>query len=153
MTDKFEDLCHNVLKLRDHKVVLIRKTVLQCLPNLAKFNTGVFIEKFLKISLETLLVANEKERDIAFLAIGELAVIVGGRMAVYSTPIINSLLSILRIKQRGVRSAYFPELYTCISLMAKGLGPNLGLELRAIASAPHFHLLLFLLFLLFYINI
>jgi hypothetical protein len=114
MSDKFEDLCLNVLKLRDHKAVLIRRTVLQCLPPLATYSPAVFVDRFLKLSVETLLMSTDKERDIAFLALGELATIVGQKLAAFWPPINQSILGILRLKQRGIRSPFFTELYDCI---------------------------------------
>lgn len=136
MADKFEDLCLNVLKLREHKAVLIRRTVLQCIPPLANYSPNLFIDKFLKASVETLLLSTDRERDIAFLAIGELAVTVGPKLAPYSGPIMQSILNILKLRTRALRSSFFPELYLCIGMLAKGLGSTVTTEFKPIAGPP-----------------
>lgn len=150
MSDKFEDVCVLILKLRDHKVLpgspsrsfssaqspLIRRTVLQCLPHLAAFDPSLFSDKFLPSAVETLLQSSERERDISYQALGELGVIVGDRMAAVMRPIILSLTQLFRARAKGQKSSYFPEAYRCVAMLAKGRGASIAADLKPLVGAP-----------------
>lgn len=138
MTDKFEDLCVLILRLRDHKRLLIRRTVLKSLPLLAKFNPTLFADQFLRTAADTLLLQlNDSERDIAFASLGELAVVLAHRMLPVTGPIVTALLQLFRLKAKGQRSAFFPAAFQCVSMLARGVGTAITDDMKSLICTSH----------------
>jgi hypothetical protein len=79
MLARFKEVCDTVLKYRDHKDRLVRKTVIELLPLLAAFCPEAFVRGYLSQCMEYLIetLRGGHIRDAAYLALGEMAVAVG----------------------------------------------------------------------------
>lgn len=63
MHEKYPDVCDVVLKHKDHRDALIRKTVVLIIPNLANYNPPVFVASYLQKCMIHLLAQLKKEKD------------------------------------------------------------------------------------------
>ena len=79
MLARFKEVCDTVLKYREHKDRLVRKTVIELLPLLATFCPDAFVRGYLAACLDYLIetLRGGHIRDAAYLALGEMAVAVG----------------------------------------------------------------------------
>lgn len=55
MRDGFSDTADTILKFKDHKDALVRRTVITIIPTLASYDTQTFIELFLHKAMGHLL--------------------------------------------------------------------------------------------------
>jgi FKBP12-rapamycin complex-associated protein len=77
LNDKYEEVSKMILSMREHKSQLIRHTVIQLIPQLAKFNPHHFADQNIATCTEHLLasLSNKKERGAVLLALGEMALV------------------------------------------------------------------------------
>ena len=78
MEVNYQNVCDTVLKQREHKEKIIRKTVITLLPRLAALNCDSFVAKeYLNISVTYLIgnIRKDIEKQRCFIALGELAVV------------------------------------------------------------------------------
>lgn len=82
-----------ILKFRDHKDALIRKTVINLISVLAKYDERKFSDHIFHRAMDYLLRQSEKptERWAAFVAIGQVAVSVGSEMAKFLNPVMRRI--------------------------------------------------------------
>jgi len=129
---RFDEICSYVLSLREHKHFIIRRTVIILIPQLAKFNVSRFSEQHLAVVTEYLLnaVNSKKERGPSFLALGEMVVALKERIRPQLSAIMKVISSAFSV--RSGRSLLCPELFQCVSLLAKALGSELAPFLKPI---------------------
>lgn len=77
LNDKYEEVSKMIISMREHKSQLIRHTVIQLIPQLAKFNPQHFSDQNLATCTEHLLasLSNKKERGAVLLALGEMGLV------------------------------------------------------------------------------
>lgn len=114
-----------LFRLKDHKELIIRKCVVNVIPNLAKFNTQLFVSEYLDTSIVYLLgqLRKEKEKNFAFLAVGEIAVAVGQDIAQYLESIFQIIKESFIMKQKNTVKGDVKPLLQCISLLVIAVGP------------------------------
>ncbi|KAL1915020.1 uncharacterized protein VTP21DRAFT_7725 [Calcarisporiella thermophila] len=125
MRDKYVEVCEIVLRYKDHRDALIRRTVILLIPTLAEYNTDEFVEMYL-LQCMTLLTGQikrerERERPLAFFIIGEVAVRVGRNIAPYADTIVTHIKEAFVVKTRN-RKELEAALFKCISMLAEALG-------------------------------
>jgi serine/threonine-protein kinase mTOR len=140
MHERYNEVCDVVLRHRDHKDGLIRRTVVSLIPILAGYNPEEFVATYLHRCMMHLLGQMKKDRDraVAFTAIGQVAIAVGASILPYLDHIVASLKEALTVAARGY--VPFPDtltisrgkgtiseapMFQCISMVATAVGQNL----------------------------
>eukprot|EP01132_Coremiostelium_polycephalum_P005602 gene5602-6970_t len=131
MVNKFKDVCETIMKYKDHRDKLVKKTVITLLPRLAIFGPKDFVMHYFNACMNHLLSAlrNPNEKSTAFIALGEIAVAVGGSIKPYLDSIVVMIKSALSSKGKQ----FCPEVLTCISMLASAVGS---------AMIPHMQVIL-----------
>lgn len=93
MQPYYTDACDTVLRYRDHKDILIRRSVISILPDLSKYNPKEYTKQYLVDSMAFLigLLKRDKEKGLVFYSIGNIAVSVRSNMAFYLEPILENV--------------------------------------------------------------
>lgn len=93
MNDRYRDVCELVLKYKDHKDLLIRKSVVTLIPILAAYNPDDFVGSYLHRCMMHLQSQLKKERDrsVSFIAIGQVAIAVGSSMNPYLDAVLQCI--------------------------------------------------------------
>ncbi|ANB15188.1 phosphatidylinositol kinase-related protein kinase TOR2 [Sugiyamaella lignohabitans] len=93
MQPRYIEVCDTVLRYKDHKDPLIRRTVIMILPDLAKYNPVEFTKRYLVDCTAHLIgqLKKEKDRGLVFLSIGNIAVSVRSNMTFYLEPILENV--------------------------------------------------------------
>jgi len=138
----FNELCELVLKYRDHKDRLIRRTVIVLLPRLAHYSPEPFVRGYADIALAHLLtclrdVKQIPDRGTPFIAIGRIALAVGSHLA--SDGLRSQLERIVaQVRDgltpvttgggalgRSIKRPFVPEALSCVAMLSKAVGPAL----------------------------
>ncbi|PNF25178.1 Serine/threonine-protein kinase mTOR, partial [Cryptotermes secundus] len=163
MTERFDDVCKDVLTQRNSRSPHVHHTLLEILPRLAAFNKEKFVKTHLNTSMQYLLLSlrgREKDRSTAFTTIGLIALAVEEDIK----PYLPRIMEVIRVslpakdtpsKKRGM--SLEPAVFVCITLLghavklmirsdvrdllepmlATGLSPALTTALRELAfSVP-----------------
>jgi FKBP12-rapamycin complex-associated protein len=123
MNSRFKDVCDTILKYRDHKERIIRRTVINLLPRLAAFAPEEFAAKYLDVCMQALLGVLKKdgrgeERASAFLVLGQIAHSVGPGIEPYRPQLTALIKNALDVRNRG----YCLQSLTCWSMVSSALG-------------------------------
>jgi len=123
--EQYSFICGQVLRLKDNRSRLIRRSVSKLLPPLASFKPDVFIRDHLRVALRHVLraVTQGGERSTAFIALGRLAVAVEDAL---STSEMNKIFALVAdsLTPRA-RKPFCPGAFNCVALFAQALGPTL----------------------------
>jgi FKBP12-rapamycin complex-associated protein len=147
MKDHYRNACELILRFKDHKEPLIRRTVITLIPAMGTYDQQAFQELFLHRSMAHLQhqLSKPGERDAAFLAIGHLAVNLGSEMKPFIERIISNVKESLALRGYvdtqviacGVRLITYrahsskknaPDekpIFQCIAMLASALGPSM----------------------------
>ncbi|XP_075183475.1 serine/threonine-protein kinase mTOR [Anomaloglossus baeobatrachus] len=135
--EKFDQICRWVLKCRSSKNPLIQLTILNVLPRLAAFRPSAFTaDEYLPETMNHLLscVRKEKERTVAFQALGLISVAVMSEIRFYLPKILEHVKSALPPKdfahKRQKSMQVDATVFTCISMLARALGPSIQQEVK-----------------------
>ncbi|KAL2917300.1 phosphatidylinositol kinase-related protein kinase tor1 [Polyrhizophydium stewartii] len=123
---RYSEVCEVVMKFKDHREVLIRRTVMSVISSLAQFDPDQFVASYLAGAMSYLLaqLKKEKERSIAFTAVGKVAMAVGRSIAQYLDAILLCIKEALAIKFKS-RSQVDSSPFQCIGMLAAAVGPAL----------------------------
>ncbi|CAG8502333.1 8312_t:CDS:10 [Funneliformis caledonium] len=138
MSERYKSVCETVLRYKDYRDNLIRKTVISLIPVLAEFNSEEFVSTCVHKCMLHLLGQLKKDRDrsISFIAIGQVAIAVGSNMGPYLDSILSSIKEGLTPKARS-RAGNEAPLFQCIGMLARAVGQ---------ALTKHMHELMDLMF-------
>ncbi|KAG8434781.1 hypothetical protein GDO86_012940 [Hymenochirus boettgeri] len=135
--EKFDQICRWVLKCRSSKNPLIQMTVLNVLPRLAAFRPSVFTaDQYLPDTMNHLLscVRKEKERTVAFQALGLISVAVRSEIRLYLPKILEHVKAALPPKdfahKRQKSLQVDATVFTCISMLARSMGPSIQQDIK-----------------------
>eukprot|EP00897_Mesotaenium_endlicherianum_P005918 jgi/Mesen1/5354/ME000267S04502 len=130
MMARFTEVANVVLKYRDHRDKLVRRSITGLLPRIAHFLRERFVTSYLKICMDHLLgvMRTPGERDTGFWALGEMAGAVGGALRPY-LPAITMLLRDAIAPRRGRPSG---EALACLGSLAHAVGPDMTDHVRAL---------------------
>lgn len=93
MDAHYREVCDIVMRYKDHRESLIRGLVISMIPDLAHYSPQIFTESYLHkfmIHLQAQL-KRDKDRNLAFKAIGKVAMANGSKMGPYLDTILASI--------------------------------------------------------------
>ncbi|KZL74444.1 phosphatidylinositol 3-kinase tor2 [Colletotrichum incanum] len=132
MQDHYPEACEIVLRYKDHRDVTIRKTVVLLIPDLASYSPAEFDRSYLHKFMVYLsgMLKKDKERNDAFLAIGNIANSVKSAIAPYLDGVMTHVREGLSLaaRKRGSVDAVFE----CISRLAVAVGQTLSKYMEAL---------------------
>lgn len=135
--EKFDQICRWVLKCRSSKNPLIQMTILNVLPRLAAFKPSSFTaDQYLQDTMNHLLscVRKEKERTVAFQALGLISVAVRSEIRCYLPKILEHVKTALPPKdfahKRQKTMQVDATVFTCISMLARAMGPSIQQDIK-----------------------
>ncbi len=132
MQAHYSDACDIVFRFKDHRDPTIRKTVVLLIPDLADYAPTEFATSYLHkfmIYLSAML-KREKERNDAFLAIGNVANSVKSAIAPYLDGVLIYVREGLSVSSRK-RGSVDP-VFDCISRLAVAVGQTLSKYMEAL---------------------
>ncbi|WVQ81658.1 hypothetical protein IAT38_003783 [Cryptococcus sp. DSM 104549] len=133
MAEYYRSICELTFKYRDSKEVSIRKAVIALIPSMATYDSDDFEAHYLHRSMAYLLQALNKpaDRDIAYVALGHMAVHLGSKMR----PFIDDIMKIIRehLRMRGKKNAPFEgPIFQCLAMLATSVGPMLTRQMHEV---------------------
>ncbi|KAK9463121.1 armadillo-type protein [Lipomyces oligophaga] len=131
MHDYYENACETVLRYKDHRDGLIRRTVLSMIPNLASYNPEEFSRKYMHRCMLHLLgqLKKDREKSQVFISIGRIAGAVHSSMGEYIDTILDNIKEGLSQKGRA-RKEHEKAIFECISMLAAAVGQALSKSLN-----------------------
>jgi FKBP12-rapamycin complex-associated protein len=95
MAEYYKMICELTLRYRDSKEVVVRKAVITLIPSMATYDSDEFEALYLHRSMAYLLQALGKptDRDIAYVALGHMAVQLGSKMR----PFIDDIVKVIKL--------------------------------------------------------
>ncbi|KAI2636825.1 TOR kinase [Xylaria nigripes] len=132
MQDHYQEACDIVFRHKDHRDVTIRKTVVTLVPDLANYAPADFAHLYLHKFMLFLsgMLKKEKERNDAFLAIGNIANSVKSAIAPYLDGVLIHVREGLSLQSRK-RGSVDP-VFDCISRLAVAVGQTLTKYMEAL---------------------
>ncbi|EXJ58070.1 FKBP12-rapamycin complex-associated protein [Cladophialophora yegresii CBS 114405] len=134
MHDFYRNACEIVLRFKDHRDPRIRTQIVQVIPVLAEYAPLEFINNYLHkfmVYLQAQL-KRDKERNQAFVAIGQIANAVGSAMAQYLDGIILYIRESLSAKTKNRAAVDEGPMFKCISMLAGAVGQTLSKYMEAL---------------------
>lgn len=135
---RYKDACEKVLNVqyRDHRDPTIRRTVVDIIHVLAQYAPSEFCRNYLARSMSHLqtLLKNPKERNIAFIAIGNIANAVASQIAPYLDTILLHIREALSVKNRKAQLSAQEDapIFACISMISIAVGQTLSKYMEAL---------------------
>ncbi|KAF9929593.1 phosphatidylinositol kinase- protein kinase tor1 [Linnemannia zychae] len=138
MYERFKGTCETVLRFRNHRDGLVRRTVVNLIAVLAAYDPADFIDCYLDTSMVHLLdqvqmdrerrYITELDRSTAFIAIGKIALVAKQDMESYLDGLMQCIRDGLRAKSKN-RAVTDAPIFSCISMVAQAVGPALEYRL------------------------
>ncbi|ROV89439.1 hypothetical protein VMCG_10211 [Cytospora schulzeri] len=134
MQDHYQEACDIVSRFKDHRDPTIRKTVVLLIPDLANYAPSEFASTRLHGFMLHLsgMLKKEKERNDAFLAIGNIANSVKSAIAPYLDGVLIYVREGLSVQSRK-RGSVDP-VFDCISRLAVAVGQTLSKYMEALLA-------------------
>ena len=132
MQDHYQEACEIVFRHKDTKSEPIRKTVVALIPDLANYAPTEFASSYLHKFMVFLsgMLKKEKERNDAFLAIGNIANSVKSAIAPYLDGVLIYVREGLSLQSRKKGSV--DPVFECISRLAVAVGQTLSKYMEAL---------------------
>ncbi|XP_030383558.1 serine/threonine-protein kinase Tor [Scaptodrosophila lebanonensis] len=137
LTEHYTTICDNVLEQRFSKSPYVQQALLQIMPRLAAFNRSVFVSKYLNICvahLMSILRGKEKDRTMAYITIGYLAVAVERDIEPHLKPIMSILKQALPAKDLASKrkTVVDPAVFASITLLAHAVKSDIAEDVQDI---------------------
>eukprot|EP00831_Metopus_contortus_P084827 TRINITY_DN9725_c0_g1_i2.p1 TRINITY_DN9725_c0_g1~~TRINITY_DN9725_c0_g1_i2.p1 ORF type:complete len:966 (-),score=161.96 TRINITY_DN9725_c0_g1_i2:100-2997(-) len=120
---QYTEICNYVFKLKDHKNILIKKTLVILVPILAAYSTSTFIIKYLQIAMTFILdfITKKavKEKGAGFVALGRLCKILPKDKFGLHVPAVFKLIFDEVIKNK---KSFCPEVLDCVEMTMQNYG-------------------------------
>lgn len=135
--DHYTIICENIIEQRLSKSTYVQQALLQILPRLAAINREIFVQKYLKICINHLLSvlkSKEKDRNIAYITIGYIAVAVERDIDKHLKTIMSAIKAALPPKEAiSKRKAVIdPAIFACLTLLAHAVKAGITDDVREI---------------------
>ncbi|KAF5697031.1 FKBP12-rapamycin complex-associated protein, partial [Fusarium mundagurra] len=132
MQEHYQEACEIVFKHKDHRDPTIRKTVVLLIPDLASYSPADFAHTWLHKFMVYLsdMLKKDKERNDAFLAIGNIANSVKSAITPYLDGVLIYVREGLSVQSRK-RGSVNP-VFDCISRLAVAVGQTLSKYMEAL---------------------
>ncbi|KXS11006.1 FAT-domain-containing protein [Gonapodya prolifera JEL478] len=124
----YRDASDTILRYRESRDTLVRRTVISLIPAIAAYDVAVFVDNYLNACMAYLLsqLKRERERSPAFVAIGKVAIAVGSHMGPFLDAILQNVKEGLSTKGRNrLQVADTAPIFQCISMLATAVGQAL----------------------------
>ncbi|XP_065362288.1 serine/threonine-protein kinase mTor [Calliphora vicina] len=130
-------ICENIIEQRNSKSTYVQQALLQILPRLAAINREIFVQKYLNICINHLLMvlkSKEKDRNIAYITIGYIAVAVESNIDKYLKTIMTAVKAALPPKDATSKrkAAIDPAIFACITLLAHAVKTGINNDVKDI---------------------
>ncbi|KAJ8107642.1 hypothetical protein OPT61_g8723 [Boeremia exigua] len=124
---RFKETAETVLKYREHRDTLVRREVVLIIPRLASYSPTEFAAKYLHQCMLHLqgLIRKDRDRDKAFVAIGQVANAVGVAISPYLEGILGFIQEGLTAKARNKGVVNEAPIFQCLSMIAAAVGQAL----------------------------
>ena len=149
MHEHYQEVCEIVFRHKDHRDVQIRRTVVMLIPELANYSPTEFAQSYLHKFMVFLsgMLKKDKERNDAFLAIGNIANAVKSAIAPYLDGVLIYVREGLSLKSWVARfiqnieddvtiirrrSGTVDPVFDCISRLAVAVGQTLSKYMEAL---------------------
>lgn len=133
LLDNYEDICAKVLDQRISKSSHVQQSLYSILPRLAALSKEVFVKNYLKTTVNFLLTTlkgKEKDRNMAFVTLGFLAVAVENDIKKYLPSIVEIIKSTLPPKDAVKRkTSVDPSVFMCITLLGHAVKSGISQEI------------------------
>uniref|UniRef100_A0A8H7N8F9 Importin subunit beta-1/Transportin-1-like TPR repeats domain-containing protein n=1 Tax=Bionectria ochroleuca TaxID=29856 RepID=A0A8H7N8F9_BIOOC len=131
MQEHYQETCDIVFKHKDHRDATIRKTVVILIPDLASYSPSDFAQSWLHKFMVFLsgMLKKDKERNDAFLAIGNIANSVKSAIAPYLDGVLIYVREGLSVASR--KRGTVDPVFDCISRLAVAVGQTLSKYMEA----------------------
>ena len=132
MQEHYQEACEIVFKHKDHRDAITRRTVVYLIPDLASYSPADFAHSWLHKFMVYLsgMLKRDKERNDAFLAIGNIANSVKSAIAPYLDGVLIYVREGLSVQSRK-RGSVDP-VFDCISRLAVAVGQTLSKYMEAL---------------------
>ncbi|KJK91638.1 Phosphatidylinositol 3-kinase [Metarhizium anisopliae BRIP 53284] len=132
MQEHYQEACEIVFKHKDHRDPTTRRTVVSLIPDLASYSPADFAHTWLHKFMVYLsgMLKRDKERNDAFLAIGNIANSVKSAIAPYLDGVLIYVREGLSVQSRK-RGSVDP-VFDCISRLAVAVGQTLSKYMEAL---------------------
>ncbi|KAG5980720.1 hypothetical protein E4U55_003721 [Claviceps digitariae] len=132
MQDYYQDACEVVYKNKDHRDLTIRRTVISIIPDLSNYSPADFAQSWLHKFMVYLsgMLKRDKERNDAFLAVGNIANSVKSAIAPYLDGVLIHVREGLSVQSRK-RGSVDP-VFDCVSRLAVAVGQTLSKYMEAL---------------------
>nr|AEA11029.1 target of rapamycin [Ochlerotatus triseriatus] len=133
--DNYDVICQKVLEQRNSKSPYVIQSLLTILPRLAAFNRRDFVTNHLKAVVNYLILtvkSKEKERNLAFVTLGYIAVAVEKDIAPFRTRIVDVITAALPPKETPSKKKIFvdPSVFMCITLLGHALKSAITTDIK-----------------------
>ncbi|KAF2500193.1 ARM repeat-containing protein [Lophium mytilinum] len=124
---RYKDACDMVLRYKDHREPLIRREVVTIIPILASYAPQEFASQYLHQCMLHLqgLIKKDRDRSIAFIAVGQIASAMGSSIAPYLDGILMYIREGLVAKSRSKNINEAP-IFECLSMISAAVGQALS---------------------------
>lgn len=132
MQDYYQEACNIVYKHKDNRDAVIRGTVVLLIPDLASYSPADFASGWLRKFMIYLygMLKKDKERNEAFLAVGNIANSVKSAIAPYLDEVLLHVSEGLSVQSR--KRASVDPVFDCISRLAVAVGQTLSKYMEAL---------------------
>lgn len=139
IVDHYDEICTKVLEQRHLKTSYVQQSLLNILPRLAAFNREEFVKKHLKNIVEYLLYTlknREKDRNIAFVTLGFIAVAVD--KSIQQDRYIDKIMDVIKasLPQKDVpskkKTVMDPSVFMCITLLGHAVKNGISKDVKDI---------------------
>lgn len=133
LLDNYEDICAKVFDQRISKSSHVQQTLYSILPRLAALSKEIFVRNYLKTTVNFLLATlkgKEKDRNMAFVTLGFLAVAVENDIKKFLPSIVEIIKSTLPPKDAVKRKTTVdPSVFMCITLLGHAVKSGISQEI------------------------
>ncbi|KAI1004105.1 Serine/threonine-protein kinase [Podosphaera aphanis] len=132
MHEHYQEVCDIVFRHKDHRDIYLRRTAVMLIPELANYSPTEFAHSHLHKFMVFLsgMLKKDKDRNDAFLAIGNIANAVKSAIAPYLDGVLIYVREGLSVRSR--RSGTVDPIFDCISRLAVAVGQTLSKYMEAL---------------------
>ncbi|RKF72543.1 Serine/threonine-protein kinase tor2 [Golovinomyces cichoracearum] len=132
MHEHYLEICELVFRHKDHRDTHIRRTVVMLIPELANYSPTEFAQNFLHKFMVFLsgMLKKDKDRNDAFLAIGNISNAVKSDIAPYLDGVLIYVREGLSVRSRRIGTV--DPVFDCISRLAVAVGQTLSKYMEAL---------------------
>ncbi|KAI3638087.1 hypothetical protein MIR68_003698 [Amoeboaphelidium protococcarum] len=136
LNEHYVELCDLVLKHKDNKDVLIRKSVMTVLPLLASFKPDAFVSNYLASAMSYLVGHLKKDKDkvAAFNSCGGICVAVQSSITQYLPQLITSAKESLSVRGRSKNFADIAAVFHFVAMLSQAVGQGIVKDLRELTE-------------------